>query len=111
MNLSGYPQGDPPVLGGSQDEPPCPHFLLGPCIVRRPPRFMTGRAAPCLANDRKRFRLYQKILAVVEGPGAVRSSNIPGKKAASNSCSRHTGNNAYMCKKCTSQQMTSTGDN
>ena len=58
---SGYPGGDSPVLDGSQDEPSCPHCLFGPCIICRPPVFLTGRAAPSLANDRKRFKLYQQF--------------------------------------------------
>ena len=49
---SGYPGGDLPVLDGSQDEPSCPYCVFGPCIIRRPPVFLTGRAAPSLVNDR-----------------------------------------------------------
>ena len=55
---SGYPGGDSPVLDGSKNEPPCPHCLFGPCIIWGPPVFLTGRAAPSLANDRNRLRLY-----------------------------------------------------
>ena len=51
---SGYPGGDLPVLDGSQDEPSCPYCVFVPCIIHRPPVFLTGRAAPSLVNDRKR---------------------------------------------------------
>ena len=43
--------------------------------------FQTGRAALSLANDRRRYKLYQQILAVFEKYGTVRTSNIPDEEA------------------------------
>ncbi|KAL5494162.1 hypothetical protein EMCRGX_G015440 [Ephydatia muelleri] len=57
----GYPAGDPPVLDGTQDEPPCPHCLhRAPstniphgksCPIPCPPIFLMGRAAPSLVHQ------------------------------------------------------------
>ena len=66
---SGYPGGDSPVWDGSQDEPSCPYCLFGPCIIHRPPVFLTGRAAPSLAHDRKRFILYQQFWQLLKDLG------------------------------------------
>ena len=77
---SGYPGWDSPVLDGSQDEPPCPHCLFGPCIIQRPPVFLTGRAAPSLANDRKRFRLYQQFWQLLRDLGLWDHPTYLGRK-------------------------------
>ena len=66
---SGYPGGDPPMMDGTVNEPPCPHCLFGPCIICRPPVFLSGRAAPSLANDRKRYRLYLQFWQVLRDLG------------------------------------------
>ena len=66
---SGYPGGDPPVLNGTPNEPCCPHCLFGPCIIRRPPVFLTGRAVPSLANDRKQYKLYQQFWKLLKDLG------------------------------------------
>ncbi|KAL5516910.1 hypothetical protein EMCRGX_G002354 [Ephydatia muelleri] len=60
---------DPPVLNGTPNEPCCPHCLFGPCIIRRPPVFLTGRAVPSLANDRKRYKLYQQFWKLLKDLG------------------------------------------
>ncbi|KAL5472993.1 hypothetical protein EMCRGX_G027433 [Ephydatia muelleri] len=60
---------DPPVLNGTPNEPCCPHCLFGPCIIRRPPVFLTGRAVPSLANDRKWYKLYQQFWKLVKDLG------------------------------------------
>eukprot|EP00731_Ephydatia_muelleri_P017073 Em0010g171a len=65
----GYSGGDPPVLNGTPNEPCCPHCLFGPCIIRRPPVFLTGRAVPSLANDRKRYKLYQQFWKLLKDLG------------------------------------------
>ena len=51
---------DPPVLNGTPNEP---------CIIRRPPVFLTGRAVPSLANDRKRYKLYQQFWKLLKDLG------------------------------------------
>ena len=76
---SDYPGGDSPVLDGSQDEPSCPHCLFGPCIIRRPPVFLTGSAIPSLANDRKRFKLFQQFWQLLKDL-RLRDHHIPGKE-------------------------------
>ena len=47
------------MLNGTPNEPCCPHCLFGPC---RPPVFLTRRAVPSLANDRKRYKQFWKLL-------------------------------------------------
>ena len=70
------------MLDGSHDEPSCPHCLFGPCILRRPPVFLTGRAAPSLVNNRKRFKLYQQFLQLLKDLGLWDHPTylIPGKE-------------------------------
>eukprot|EP00731_Ephydatia_muelleri_P021859 Em0014g450a len=95
----GYPGGDSPVLDGSQDEPSCPHCLFGPCIIRRPPMFLTGRAAPSLANDRMMAHTVPAILAAVKRPDAVGPPNIPGKEGIGDALGLflvHPNNSAYI---------------
>ena len=80
------------MLDGTQDEPPCPHccivrrppiFLMGraaPSLVHQysswegcpipcPPIFLMGRAAPSLVNDQNRFRLYQQFWQLLNDLG------------------------------------------
>ena len=57
------------MLNGTPNEPCCPHCLFGPCIIRRPPVFLTGRAVPSLANDRKRYKLYQQFWKLLKDLG------------------------------------------
>ena len=69
------------MMDGTVNEPPCPHCLSGPCIIRRPPVFLSGRAVPSLANDRKRYvQTISAILAGIERPGVVEPSNIPDEE-------------------------------
>ena len=74
--------GDPPVLDGSpnENEPPCPHCLLAPCIIRQRPVFLTGRAAPSVHNDRKRFNLYKKFWKVLRDLGLWNHPTYLGRK-------------------------------
>ena len=57
------------MLNGTPNEPCCPHCLFGPCIIRRPPVFLTGRAVPSLAYDRKRYKLYQQFWKLLKDLG------------------------------------------
>ena len=58
---SGYEGGHPPVLNGTEDEPPCPYCHLGPCIISRAPSWLVGSSAPGLGNLAKRYTLYRKF--------------------------------------------------
>ena len=104
---SGFPGGDSPVLDGSQDEPSCPHCLFGPCIIRRPPVFLTGRAAPSLANDRKRFILYLQFLQLLKDLGLWNHPTYLARKELVThpsdrreimpKCVQNVNNSAYLC--------------
>ena len=64
LGLNGY-DGDgeePPSLGGDNA---CPHCLLTPCIIEKPPSWLRGSAGPCLANASKRYKLYHKFWSLL----------------------------------------------
>ena len=66
---SGYEGGNPPVLNGTEDEPPCPYCHLGPCIISRAPSWLVGSSAPGLGNLAKRCTLYRKFWRVLRQLG------------------------------------------
>ena len=64
LGLNGY-DGDgeePPSLGGDNA---CPHCLLTPCIIEKPPSWLRGSAGACLANASKRYKLYHKFWSLL----------------------------------------------
>ena len=81
------------MLNGTPNEPCCPHCLFGPCIIRRPPVFLIGRAVPSLANDRKRYKLYLQFWKLLK-------PNIPGEEGIGDAPIGQKRDNAKMCTKC-----------
>ena len=69
LSTTGYSSGDHPHINGSQQHPPCPHCLCGPCIVQQPPDFLTGNAAPHVGNNRRRYRLYKLFWGLLDHLG------------------------------------------
>ena len=48
---SGYGGGRPPILNGTEDEPPCHYYChLGPCTISLAPSWLVGSSAPGLGN-------------------------------------------------------------
>ena len=78
------------MLNGTPNEPCCPHCLFGPCIIRRPPVFLTERAVPSLPA----------ILEAFERPGVVGPPNIPGEEGIGDAPIGQKRDNAKMCTKC-----------
>lgn len=64
-------------VDGTGDEAPCPHCLFGQagCCVDH----LMRRAAPCLVNDQKRFKLYQQFWQLLKDLGVWGTSHLPGE--------------------------------
>ena len=71
----GYDGAAPPILNGTADDPPCPYYHLGPCIITRGPSWLVGSSAPSLGNLAKRYGLYRKFWRVLRQVGVL--SNPP----------------------------------
>ena len=78
---SGYGGGRPPILNGTEDEPPCHYYChLGPCIISLAPSWLVGSSAPGLGNLAKR---YTDLLVVPDGNSWVffnQLANVTGSK-------------------------------
>ncbi len=63
----GYSEGDPsPVMDGND---PCPFCHLSPCVLTRPPNWLTGSAAANMGNIVKRYKLYKKFWTLLGNLG------------------------------------------
>ena len=75
---SGYGGGRPPILNGTEDEPPCHYYChLGPCIISLAPSWLVGSSAPGLGN------LDTDLLVVPDGNSWVffnQLANVTGSK-------------------------------
>ena len=78
---SGYGGGRPPILNGTEDEPPCHYYChMGPCIISLAPSWLVGSSAPGLGNLAKR---YTDLLVVPDGNSWVffnQLANVTGSK-------------------------------
>jgi hypothetical protein len=47
----------------------CPHCLLSPCVINKPPSWLRGSASSSLGNATKRFKLYKKFWSLLNQHG------------------------------------------
>ena len=73
----GYDDHPPPDLQG---EGHCIHCLFLPCIVSRPPSFVTGQSGPHARNNQHRYRLYRCFWKVLKELGLWRNPQYLSRK-------------------------------
>ena len=68
------------MLFGTQDEPPCPRCLFGPCIVHPATKVPCGERCPISGQLPEKVLPLQAVLAIFKTLGSVGSSHLPGEK-------------------------------
>ena len=59
----------PPLIGCGQEDNFCPHCLMCPCVVLKPPEFLRGSSDAHIRNRQHRFRLYRGFWKMLKDLG------------------------------------------